>query len=389
MKDALRDYIVVDATQGASGAYATQLMRDAGARVIKIEPPEGDYLRRQGPPFVGDNSAAFFALNRGKESVSLDLETPGGAASLKRLLATADVFVEDFGPSRAESRGLDYETLSAANPKLVQATLTAFGEKGPLRDDLGSELVAQAASDYSGSLGKIGEPPLRVGADIAYLNSAIFLYQAVLGAIFQRFTTGKGQRVSVSMLGTLIYTRKTIWTAIYDPDEWTGAHVETYTNPPSYGYRTKDGFVYFSLRRGNEEQYYGILNAFGILEKVLGDSRFEDGGRSAVGMGRSASEVKQIWEEAFADMTSAAVVDLLHQFAAEAMPVNDYDGLFAQEQVQALELSHTIDVPGHGEMRVLDSPWWLDGERVHSDALPPAIGEHTDAVLTSLGVTTP
>ena len=386
MFDALEHLTVIDITEGPCGAYATQLMRDGGARVIKVEPPRGDYLRLHGLPSVGGVGADFFALNRGKESVTLDLATDGGLAALRRLLANADVFVEDLGPERARELSLDYESLSLKNRGLIQATLTPFGEQGPWRDHPGSELIAQAASDYWSSLGRIGEPPLRVGADIAYINSAIFLYQAVLAAIFQRYSTGNGQRVSVNLMGTLMYTRKTIWTAIYDPDEWAGAHVDNYTNPPSYGYKTKDGFVYFSLRRGNEEQYYGILDAFGILDRVITDSRFEDGGRRAVGMGQSAEEVKRIWEEAFADKTSAEVVEILHGFAAEAMPVNNYEQLIGQEQVKALELIYEIPVPGSGPMNVLSLPWWADGVRHHSEALPPSLGEHTQTVLTAAGL---
>ncbi|MCC7368537.1 MAG: CoA transferase [Chloroflexi bacterium] len=367
-----------------SGSYTSLMLRHAGARVIKIEPPEGDYARRFAIT-MGSDSAVFFALNRGKESVVLDLTTESGRAALRRLLKTADVFVDDLGPDRAAALGLDHATLSQDNPRLIQASITPFGDHGPHRNRPGSELVVQAAADYPNSLGSLGEPPRRVGTDIGYINSAIFLYQAVLAAIFQRLSTGRGQRASVSMMGSLIYTRKTVWAAMGYPDTWIGAHTETYMTPPTYAYKTKDGAIYFSLRRGSEEQYFGLLDALGILEEALEDERFGDGGRAAVGLGPVAQAVKPLWERGLANLTSDEALALIQSFGAEGVPVNTHASVLASEQVAALDLLHTVEHPELGDVPTIRMPWRIDGEVPTLDGPAPALGAHTASVLSAAG----
>src|SRR5580698_6012568 len=191
---------------------------DGGAEVIKVEPPAGDFARRMGPPFIGDESAVFLSLNRNKKSVVIDLESSSGRETAAWLAREADVVVEDFGPGVATTMGLDYTRLRAANPKLIYCSITAFGEEGPLRHLPGSELVVQAMAEYTTSLGRIGDPPVRVGADIASLNTGTFAAQAILAALFHRLRSGEGQRVAVSQLGTLLNMRGIMWHALSDPD---------------------------------------------------------------------------------------------------------------------------------------------------------------------------
>lgn len=371
---------VVEATQGISGAYTALLFREGGARVVKVEPPAGDFLREIGPK-IGETSSLFFQLNRGKRSVTLDLETEEGRAGLRKLLETADIFIEDMGPDRAKALGLDFETLKAKNPKLVQATLTPWGEAGPLANMPGSELTVQAMSDYPNAIGTAGEPPIRIGADIAYMNTAIFLYQAIASALYQRGVTGQGQRVGASMLGSLLYTRKTVWAAMWNPDEWMGTHVQNYTTPSVYGYKAKGGQVYLNMRRADEENYYGMLAELGLLEKVIADPRFGNGGRDAVGMGPAAEQVKPIWEEAFQNFTPLELVDLFRRWDAEGTVVNTLDSVMSSEQVQALDMRGEVDVPGFGKAEVLSLPWWLNGVRQRLEVAPPALGEGNAELL--------
>src|SRR5579863_7706765 len=302
----LDGFRVIDLTQGLCGPFCTMQLGDAGAEVIKIEPPEGDFARRMGPPFVGDQSAVFLSLNRNKKSVVLDLETPAGRDAVAHLAREADVVVEDFGPGAAEKFGLGYSQVRDANPKVIYCSITPFGEEGPLRDDPGSALVVQAMAEYTASLGRIGDPPVRVGADIASLNTGIFAAQAILAAIFHRIRSGEGQRVAVSQFGTLLHMRGIMWHSMTDPDDWYGFHLDHYTKPPDYGYKTKDGAVYFILRRSNSEDWDRLVLELG-MEKVFDDPRFGDYGRAATSIGRYATEVKPIWEEAFKDRTSAEI----------------------------------------------------------------------------------
>src|SRR5262249_6942468 len=151
-------------TQGLCGPFCTMQLGDGGAEVIKVESPAGDFARRMAPPFQGDESAVFLSLNRNKKSVVLDLETADGRKAAVQLAKTADVLVEDFGVDGAERIGLGYARLQGANPKMVYCSISPFGEDGPLRHAPGSELVVQAMAEYTASLGRIGEKPVRLGA---------------------------------------------------------------------------------------------------------------------------------------------------------------------------------------------------------------------------------
>jgi crotonobetainyl-CoA:carnitine CoA-transferase CaiB-like acyl-CoA transferase len=382
MAGALDGLKVVDITQGACGPFASQLMAYSGADVVKVEPPEGDYARYWGPPFIGGESAVFLALNRHKRSVALNLATAEGREILAALLGGADVFLEDLGPGGLASLGIEP---GKANPRLIHCSISAFGEEGPLKDLAGSELVIQAMSDYWGSLGAIGEPPERLGADVANINTAIFAFDAVLAALFHRARTGVGQRVAVSMYGTLLHMRGIMWAAQTDPDDWYGFHCDTYVKPRDHGYRTKDRPIYFSLRRMDEESWVRLLAELNLLDRVIEDPRFWEGGREAVGTGRYAHEVKPIWEEAFKDRSSAELIELLSAYGAEAVPVNDYESLFAHPQVETLGIVDEVNDPERGPYRVLLPPWYLEGLGIRRDGKAPALGEHTREVLRELG----
>jgi crotonobetainyl-CoA:carnitine CoA-transferase CaiB-like acyl-CoA transferase len=382
----LAGFRVVDLTQGLCGPFGTMQLGDAGAEVIKIEPPAGDYARRMGPPFVGDESAVFLSLNRNKKSVVLDLETSSGREAAVRLACDADVFVEDFGPGVAAGAGLGYEQLRSANQKLVYCSITPFGEDGPLRDSPGSELVVQAMAEYTASLGRIGDPPVRVGADIASLNTGIFAAQAILAALFHRLRTGEGQRIAVSELGSLLHLRGIMWHSMSDPDDWYGFHLDHYTKPPDYGYQAKNGPLYFILRRGSSEDWDRLVMELG-MEEVLADPRFADFGRAATSIGRYATEVKPIWEKAFANRTREELVDLVKSVGGDAVPIMDYPSLIGHPQIAALEAIAEIDYPAAGRFRTVRPVARFSETRDSIRMPPPTLGQHTEEVLRSAGVT--
>ena len=297
MPGALTGYRILDLTQGLCGPFGAMRLGDAGAEIVKLEPLDGDAARTMGPPFVGQDSAVFLSLNRNKKSLALDIRTAEGRAIIRRLAARADALIADLTPDEAEELELDYAALQDLNPQLVYCAVSAFGDQGPLRNLPGAELVIQAMADYTNSLGRIGEPPVRLGTDVASLSTGVFVSQAVTAGLFHRLRTGQGQRVSVSMLGTLLHMRGIMWTSMTDPDDWYGFHLDNYTKPPDEGYKTKDGHVFFSLRRGSSEDWDRLLISLG-MEDCLADPRFDDFGREATGVGRYVAEVKPIRSEA-------------------------------------------------------------------------------------------
>ena len=385
MPGALDGFTIIDFTQGLCGPFASMRLADAGAEVIKIEPLGGDAARSMGPPFIQDESAVFLSLNRNKKSVALDVTTHDGQEIARKLIARADVVLEDFGPGQAEKLGLGYADLSRTQSTLVYCALSAFGEEGPLRDQPGAELVVQALADYTHSLGQIGEAPVRLGTDVASLNTGIMASQAVTAGLFHRVRKGEGQRVAVSMLGSLLHMRGIMWTSMTDPDEWYGFHLDHYTRPPDEGYKTKDGQVYFGLRRGNSEDWDRLMLTLGLTDYIT-DPRFEGFGREATSIGRYAPEVKPIWEQAFQQLTNAEVVKLVHEFRGDAVPFNDYPTLCAHPQVAELDILQEVDHPAGGRFRTVGPVWHLADTPAEIKAPPPTLGQHTDEVLAGLGM---
>ncbi|MGA2409409.1 MAG: CaiB/BaiF CoA-transferase family protein [Candidatus Binataceae bacterium] len=381
----LAGFRVIDLTRGLCGPFCSMQLGDAGAEVIKIEPLSGDTARSYGPPFIGDQSAVFLSLNRNKKSLAIDYANLSGRDLIRQLALSADVVLEDMGSGKAAKLGLGYGDLAADNPRLVYCSISAFGEEGPLKDLPAAELVIQAMAEYAASLGHIGDPPVRLGADVASLNTGIFAAQAIFGALFHRERTGDGQRVAVNQFGSLLHLRGIMWHALSDPDDWFGFHLDHYTNPPEYGYQAKDGALYFILRRGSSEDWDRLLMELG-MENVLADPRFNDYGRQATSIGRYAPEVKPIWEAAFKDKTRAEIIDLIHSIGGDAVPILDYPSLAAHPQAAAIDALATIDHPTAGRFQTV-APFIRFMETPLAITLPPPLlGQHSREILAAAGV---
>jgi len=376
---------VLEIAQGVSGPFAGMRLGDCGADVIKLEPVTGDYLRAL-PPIVRGESAVFLSLNRNKRSVALDTRADAGRAVLARLVAEADVVIEDWRSGMLDARD-GYEAARECNPRLVWCTVSPFGEEGPMCDQPGAELVVQAISDYTNSVGSAGAPPVRVGADIAGLNTGVFVSQAITAALFARARSGEGQRVSVSQLGSLLHMRGVMWTSMSSPDDWFGMFNDHYTRDPDHGYATADGSVYWGLRRGDSEDWDRLLIELGLVDRIT-DPRFEGYGRDATSVGRYAHEVKSVWEEAFAakGMTTAEVIDLVLSIRGDAVPFNDYETLVRDSQITHLDALIDVPHPRGGTFKAVrhDAVFSASSTRIRSG--PPLLGEHTVPVLREAGV---
>ncbi|MFT7598641.1 MAG: crotonobetainyl-CoA:carnitine CoA-transferase CaiB-like acyl-CoA transferase [Acidimicrobiales bacterium] len=382
----LRGFTLLDLTQGVCGPYASMRLADAGVEVIKVEPPgRGDCARGMGPPFVGGQSSVFLALNRNKRSVAIDLDSSDGCDLVRRLAARADVVLEDLGPGQAELLGLGHDQLAVDNPELVSCSISAWGEQGPMRDLPGSELVVQAMAEYTRSLGRIGEPPVRVGADVANLNTAVFASQAVTAALLHRLRSGNGQRVSVSMLRVLLHMRGIMWAARSDPDDWWGFHLDSYTSPPEYGYEAADGHLFFGLRRANSEDFDRLMIDLGLVDHI-GDERFGNHGRDGAPLGRHVQEAKPVWEEAFKQHTVEELRLLIQSVGGDAVAFNDYDSLVAHPQIEALEVVDSFEHPTAGTVPTIRPVARLAASPLTIRTPPPLLGQHTDEVLDELGV---
>ena len=347
---------VVDVTQGMCGPFASLLLAEAGAEVIKVEPPEGDYARGFAPQHREGESALFLQLNRGKKIVTLDITQEGGKRALRELVEEADVFLEDWGTGGAEALGLEYEALEQLNPRLIFCHITPFGDKGPFAHQPGSELVVQAMSEYWSTVTTPAESPERIGADIANINTGCMAFIGILAALLHREGTGSGQRVDVSMLGTLMCLRGAMWAAITNPEEWFGLYCDSYANPARTSYQTMDRPVYLNLNNNTEEDYVSLLAELDMVE-VLSDPRFQEGGRDAIGTGRYAKQLAPVWNHYLQSRSAQEVIDLFLKYKGMGCQYNSLEEALESEQVRGLGIVADSDHPTLGKLRFIRPPW--------------------------------
>ena len=389
MAGPLDGIVVVDITQGLAGPYCSMLLGDAGAEVIKVEPPTGDVARGYGPPFHAGDAAQFVELNRNKRGVALDLERPEGMEALHRLLARADVLLSDLSPARAADLHLDYPSVERVNRRVVQCNITPFGERGPMANLPGAEIVVQAMAEYTESLGTLGEPPVRLGTDVGNINTGGQALQGIAAALFMRERTGEGQLVTVNMLGTLMHLRGMMWASHSEAvDDWWGFHQDTYIKPADHGYRTKDGYVFLTVGMGTltPEGFKGLTKRLGIADSVHSDPRWAGNGAGVIGgSARWGWEVKDIWDNALQQFSTQEVLAIFDEFGANAFPVNNYERLFADPQVTEIEMVKELSDAAHGTYQTLGSPWLFKATPASVRTPAPGLGEHTDEVLSQAG----
>lgn len=376
MSGPLEGIRVVELAQGHAGPYCGQLLADAGASVVKVEPREGDYARRLGPPFHGDEGAAFVALNRNKKSAVL--EGADGRRALRALLATADVVIEDRAadPAWRSVRA----ALARVNRSAILCTISAYGERGPLRDQPATELTIQFMTGIPPGLGRIGDPPVRVGADMTYMYAGVYAYQGVLAALYHRRRTGVAQRVAVSLLGTMMNGRGIWWTMQSDPEQWGPPHMNSMVDPPNHGIPTRTLPLQMGWVRYGREELKALLDELGA------DDAEQAPILAALGPARpSANEVARMWAPVTSRCTAEEVVRTFERHNGEIIVMNDLPAVVAHPQTNAIGMIATLDHPS-GPLRTIGSPW-----RLHSTpdrplrTAPPALGEHTREVLELAG----
>ena len=378
---------VLDLSRVLAGPWATQLLADLGADVIKVERPgAGDDTRAWGPPFTtrrdgsrGD-AAYFFAANRNKRSVTIDMAKPEGAALLRRLAERADVLVENFRTDGLKKYGLDYESLAAANPRLVYCSITGFGHTGPLKDRAGYDYMIQAMGGLMSITGQPdGEPggePMKVGVAVADLFTGLYASNAVLAALLHARATGEGQHVDLALFeaqaAMLANQATNFFVSGAAPTRMGNAHPNL---APYQPFRTADGQVVVAV--GNDLQFRALCRVLGE-EALADDERFRTNA-DRVGY-RTA--LTPILEARTRSLGTAEWLAALDAAGVPCGPVNTVDQVFAEPQAQtrALVVEQTREDLA-APVRTVATPVRLSRTPASYDAPPPALGAHTDEVL--------
>lgn len=382
MNGALDGYLVLDFTRVLSGPYCTMQLADAGARVIKIEQPgTGDDTRAWGPPFVGGESAYFLSINRNKESLTLDLKHPDATRILDRLLARADVLVENFRPGTMARLGLAYEQIARRYPRLVYCSISGFGQSGPRSAEPGYDAVVQAEGGLMSITGDAGGPPFRLGVAISDIVSGMFAAQGIAFALLARHRTGRGQLVDIAMLDAtaalLTYQAGIYFATGATPGRMGNRHP---TIVPYETFAASDGD--FVVAVGNDQQWRRFCDAIGLPD-AGSDERF------ATNRDRISrySTLRPLLAERLRTRPSAEWVTTLKAAGVPCGAVRDVGEVLQDPQLDARDMIQQIEHAVAGAIRVMGVPVKLSDTPGAVRTPPPALGQHTrDVLRTDVGL---
>ncbi|MEI6244872.1 MAG: CoA transferase [Acidobacteriota bacterium] len=367
---------VLDLSRVLSGPYCTMQLADMGARVIKIEhPAHGDDTRAWGPPWVHGESSYFLSINRNKESVAIDFKTAEGRALLDRLIARADILVENFRPGTLARMGLDYATLSATHPRLIYASISGFGQTGPRSHEAGYDAMVQAEGGLMSITGTPDAPPVRLGVAISDIAAGMFAMQGILLALIARGTTGKGQRVDISMFDatTALLTyqaQRTLATGVA-PTRLGNRHASI---APYDTYATTDGTLVLAV--GNDDQWQRFCRVAGLTDAGTDPRFLTNDGRV-----QHYAALQPLVAAAIAGDTLEDWLARLREAGVPAGAVRAIDAVLADAQTAAREMVAAVDHASIGPLRVLGVPVKLSGTPGGIRTAPPVLGEHTATVL--------
>lgn len=373
---------VVDLTRVLAGPFATMVLHDLGARVIKVERAgAGDDARGFGP-FVGERSAYFTSLNCGKESIALDLEEPGDRSVLERLLGHADVVVENFRPGTMDRLGFGWDVLHARHPRLIYAAVSGFGRTGPYSQRPAYDMVVQGMGGVMSITGEAGGPPTRVGASVGDITAGLFLVAGVNAALYHRALTGEGMLVDVAMLdGQVAILENAIarYTAMGEVPGPIGARHPSIT--PFAALRTADGEVIVAA--GNDKLFAMLCEVVG-RPALATDPRFRSNGDRCAHVDVLHHEL----ERALAARTTAEWLPVLEAAGIPCGPLNDVEAVVSDPQVRARHMVVEIEDPRVAPLRVAGNPIKLSAfPELTVRPAAPDLDEDRSAILRELGLT--
>ncbi|SCK10423.1 Crotonobetainyl-CoA:carnitine CoA-transferase CaiB [Variovorax sp. HW608] len=372
---------VVSLEHAIAAPFCTRQLADLGARVIKIERPgAGDFARAYDQRVEGEASH-FVWVNRSKESLTLDLKQPAALAVLMELISGADVLVQNLAPGAAARMGLGAEVLQAKNPSLIVCDISGYGEDGPYRDKKAYDLLIQSEAGFLSVTGTPDEP-CKSGISIADIAAGMYAYTSILAALLQRNKTGKGSHIDVSMLEALgewmSFPMYYAYQGASQPMRSGASHATIFPYGP---FRVGDGGTVM-LGLQNEREWRAFCE--GVLEQpgLAADARFDSNARR----NENREALRAIIGEAFRPLSTQQVLGRLDSAQIANARMNDMAGLWSHEQLQARQRWCSVESPA-GAIPALLPPGRHSAFEYRMDAIP-AVGEHTDSILRSLGRST-
>lgn len=366
---------VLDFTRLFAGPFCTMLLGDLGADVVKVEAPEGDPIRYQGPPFYKNHAFSFLAANRNKRSVVIDMRSTDGKALALELAQKADVIVENFRPGVMQRMGLGYETLAASNPRLIFVSMSGFGASGPYSEKGAFDLTIQAEGGYMSITGERNGTPIKLGTSAFDLVCGQYAMSAIATALFDRERTGKGQLIETSLFeGEITYLMDAgmqYLTTGESKGKWGSEHAQLV---PYKAFQAADGWVVIGA--GVQNLFERFLQVIGRTD-LLTDPRFADVKARVA----NRDEVHKILDAEVRRFKVAEIVEKLDAAKVPCSPINNMEQVFTHPQALHRGMVQKVEHADYGEVNVIGPAVKYGGFDIAADwSAPPLLGEHNDIV---------
>ncbi|KAF2025254.1 caib/baif family protein-like protein [Setomelanomma holmii] len=379
---------VLDMTRVLAGPYATQILGDLGADVIKIEhPTRGDDTRAWGPPYAKytdgkkgpGESAYYLSVNRNKRSMGLSFQRPEGVDILHRLVKECDVLVENYLPGSLAKYAMDYATVSKINPKLVYASITGYGQTGPYSNRAGYDVMVEAEMGLMHITGERDGPPVKVGVAVTDLTTGLYTSNSVMAALLNRMRTGKGQHIDVALSDCQVATLANIASSVLisgkrDSGRWGTSHPSIV---PYKAFKTSDGDI---LLGGGNDRLYGIIcERLGKREWVT-DDRFKTNALRV----QNRDTLEDLIEKETTQKTTQQWLDVLEGYGLPYAAINDVQDTLNHEHVRARDMVKEINHPSCGPIKLVNTPVKWSDSKPGVRLPPPTLGQHTDEILSNV-----
>lgn len=372
----LKGLRVLDLTTFLSGPFCTQVLADLGAEVVKVESPDGDSSRRIPPHFVGEDSAYFLGINRGKRSIAVNLKTGEGIELLKRLIAKADVLVENFRPGVASRMGLDVDVIRAAHPGLIWASISGFGQTGPWRDQPAYDMIVQALSGVMSLTGEAGRPAVRLGIPAGDTVAGLYACIAINAALVERSRTGQGCHIDVAMLDCQLAMLSYQSTYALVAGVTPGPQGAKHDSIPTYrSFRAGDGRE-LVVTANTEKMWKGLCNTLS-LPSLASDPLYSTASQRLA----NKASLWPILEEAFEGRSAAEWVRILHENDVPAALIKTVPEALLDARQSGRSMLVALESAEGQQVEVVGNPIRFAGARTAIPTYPPSLGRDNRTVL--------
>ncbi len=370
---------VVDFTRAMAGPFATMILGDFGAEIVKIEPLQGDETRLWGPPFAEKESTYFLSINRNKMDISVNLHTKQGVEIASRLCKLADVVIENFRPRVMESLGLDYASVAHLNPRVIYCSISGFGQSGILSGKPGYDIIALAESGLLGITGESNGKPVKFGVPVADMAAGMFAAFSISAALFRREKSGQGEKIDVSLFETMMYwlthQGQGFLSAGVEPARMGASHPSI---APYSSFRARDG--YFVMAAANDQLWRKFCEEFGIAN-LINDPRFCTNPSRV----RNRAELEALLDKIFSGYTLETAIAKLERAGVPCARVQSISSALKSEGVRQRDLVRNIASHRLRDLSLVFSPPKLLNSPAELRLPPPDLGEHTSAILQQIG----